>query len=339
MYTPSFALKNAGYDLTFLLQQLVVDHPEAHRQLMSQLPTYKAVVFQRPALPVAELWMAACRHHGVKTVYEVDDDLFNIAYANPAFSVWGQTETKRRSTRLIQASDLILVSTETLKACVVEHAAVDPGRVIVAPNHLRHELWGEDVQRAVTTTAAREPGQVVIGWQGSPTHESDFCVAVPAILELLKQQPQVVLRFFGCIPQLLKPLSPSRVQIMAGVEFAQYPRTLKYLDFDIGLAPLLNTAFNRSKSPLKYLEYSALGVPTIASACEPYRVITHGETGLLCRTGAEWYAALTSLVTDAHRRRAMGAAAKAYVWRHWGPAHGQVWVKALHQLVAEPAYA
>ena len=33
----------------------------------------------------------------------------------------------------------------------------------------------------------------------------------------------------------------------------------------IGLAPLLDTAFNRSKSPIKAMDYAAIGLATLAS--------------------------------------------------------------------------
>jgi len=41
--------------------------------------------------------------------------------------------------------------------------------------------------------------------------------------------------------------------------------------FDIGLAPLRDNHFNRGKSNLRWLEYSALKIPTIASDVEPFK--------------------------------------------------------------------
>src|SRR3546814_14721972 len=52
------------------------------------------------------------------------------------------------------------------------------------------------------------------------------------------------------------------------------------IDYAVGVAPLSDTTFNRSKSDIKFLELAALGIPTIASDVAPYRSIRHGETGL-----------------------------------------------------------
>ena len=45
---------------------------------------------------------------------------------------------------------------------------------------------------------------------------------------------------------------------------------------------MLDTGFNRSKSALKFLEYAALGIPSICSDMSVYRdSVRHEETGLL----------------------------------------------------------
>jgi glycosyltransferase involved in cell wall biosynthesis len=63
------------------------------------------------------------------------------------------------------------------------------------------------------------------------------------------------------------------------IDVPTYLRTIDF-DFDIGLSPLRDTQFARSKSPLKALEYGALGIPVVAANVEPYAsFVRHGETG------------------------------------------------------------
>ena len=58
-------------------------------------------------------------------------------------------------------------------------------------------------------------------------------------------------------------------------EFAADPH--EWPRWAAGLAPLEDTPFNRAKSDLKFLEYSALGLPTVASRVTPYLGIdAHG---------------------------------------------------------------
>jgi glycosyltransferase involved in cell wall biosynthesis len=51
--------------------------------------------------------------------------------------------------------------------------------------------------------------------------------------------------------------------------------------WDVGMAPLLPCAFNRSKSDIKFLEYAVFGVPGVYSAAHAYETVQHGDTGLL----------------------------------------------------------
>ncbi len=72
----------------------------------------------------------------------------------------------------------------------------------------------------------------------------------------------------------------------------------------IGLAPLADTEFNRYKSDLKWLEYTALGLPVVASDLEPYRSIRDHITGRVLADGdvSGWADALQELAEDATAR-------------------------------------
>jgi glycosyltransferase involved in cell wall biosynthesis len=89
--------------------------------------------------------------------------------------------------------------------------------------------------------------------------------------------------------------------------------------FDINIAPLaLNDLFTDAKSALKYFEPALLGVPTIASPTDDFRIsIEHGVTGYLAETEEEWYRYLCLLVTDAEKRHEIGRAAREDALTHY----------------------
>jgi glycosyltransferase involved in cell wall biosynthesis len=102
------------------------------------------------------------------------------------------------------------------------------------------------------------------------------------------------------------------------------------IDFDIGLAPLIPSMFNRSKSHIKALEYAALGIPVIASDEPPYRdFVIDGVTGFLVRREHEWGQRLRDLVNDDAMRESMGVKAREHAaqfsiekgWRLWEQAY------------------
>ena len=79
------------------------------------------------------------------------------------------------------------------------------------------------------------------------------------------------------------------------------------MDFDIGLCPVLETDFAKSKSNIKAVEYGARGIPVIASDVTCYRnYVTHGYNGFLARTEHEWLKYLHELANDEDLRRYMG---------------------------------
>jgi len=98
------------------------------------------------------------------------------------------------------------------------------------------------------------------------------------------------------------------------------------IDFDIGLCPLWPTAFSRSKSAIKAIEYGARGIPVIASDCEAYRdVIEHGVSGFLVRYEHEWLKYMSELAGDDALRAKMGEAARAMAARHTIEEHWPRW--------------
>ena len=88
----------------------------------------------------------------------------------------------------------------------------------------------------------------------------------------------------------------------------EYPQELASLGFDIGLAPLRDNHFNRAKSNLRYLEYGALRIPTVASDVEPFKKTD--SSGIIKVTEPEdWFTALSFLIEDEHARKKAGEAA------------------------------
>jgi len=78
---------------------------------------------------------------------------------------------------------------------------------------------------------------------------------------------------------------------------------------DIGVMPLIDSAWEKGKCAYKLIQYMACGLPTIASPvganCE---VTVDGRTGYLAASDADWTAHLEVLLSDAALRRRMGHA-------------------------------
>jgi glycosyltransferase involved in cell wall biosynthesis len=141
------------------------------------------------------------------------------------------------------------------------------------------------------------------------------------VFERLRQRRDVDVRLFvvgGEPDRSMGDRWYRRVHIPAG--FSHYPAFVSWLrhrsaSWDIAVAPLRDTPFNRSKSDLKFLEYSALGLPGVFSDIVPYnRSVTDGETGLLVpNDGEAWHDAILRLAQDQVLRERLAGAARARV--------------------------
>lgn len=319
-WTPALTLEEIGFENHFLQHQSIP--PRRVGDLsdtgLQDLAEMDLVVFQRAVGTIFSEWIRACRRKRIPTIYELDDNLWDVAKHNPAAHFWHRKDVQKILNDQLAMVDHIICSTPPLREQVMAATGRPGTEVLVCYNHLHPSVWG---QEAIPPNSPRHDNgsSIVLGWQGSNTHDTDFAEAAVALSRIIQDFPQTIVRFFGNVPSSVRGRIPeSRFQWSKGVPFDKYPPTLAFMNFDIGLAPITDSKFNRAKSNLKWLEYSALGVPTVASRVYPYASsIEEGRTGFLASTPDEWYAALAQLVQDADVRKRVGQQAKTTVWSEW----------------------
>ncbi len=259
---------------------------------------YRADIFatQRYAIADTRTADALARHAqsvGGTLVYDIDDDLLNIprTHADAA-------ELRPRARivqRLVQRADHVWVSTPGLAASLKQHRST----VLIVPNGLDERIWHDGLERARPRV-----GPVRILCMGTATHDADFAIIAPA-LERLKRDfaSRVEIDMIGVTSRAAVPECINRLGVSPnGTQ--SYPGFVNWITqqpaWDIGLAPLADTPFNRAKSSIKTLDYAALGLAVLASDGPVYRgSLADGPGGMLVANEAgAWYAALSRLVRD-----------------------------------------
>lgn len=164
----------------------------------------------------------------------------------------------------------------------------------------------------------RNQDEVVIGWQGSDSHAADMAYYMK-VLEQVKAQygDKVKFKFFG------SALARRFFDKVQG-EFVPWCRPNVFFDMfsrhhiDIGLIVIRDTIFNRSKSNIKWLEYSYYGIPTVATKLPPYsNTINHNVNGLLWSNEEQLYHAICALIEDSLLRAKLSGEAKRHVLQHY----------------------
>ena len=276
------------------------------------------------------------RETGMRVVYDIDDLVFDPAIADRIDGLSGMGPMERRQTvaamwrrrRLLLACDLVTVSTTPLARAVAQLGR--PSAVV--PNTLNA------AQLRVAAEIARRPRpereHVWIGYfSGTPTHRRDFAVCEPALLRLMERHSQVRFRAVGYLELGAQwERYGDRVERIGLLNPDDLLRLMA--ETDINLAPLEpGNPFCEGKSELKFFEAALVGVPTVASATEPFLgAIEDGVSGVIVGDPEGWRDALESLIACSARRRDMGRAAKARALSLFDPAPVAARVIAAFQL-------
>ena len=269
--------------------------------------------------------IAYARRSGARLVYDIDDLVFDPDIADAIDSVRRMAKYERlafveamaRRGQMMRACDLVTVSTAPLARAVERFGCC---RAIVVPNSLNREQLR--VAAEIALAPPRRGEQVVIAYlSGSRTHQRDFAECEPALLDVMQRHARVRFRLVGYLD--LGPRWDRFRDRVERIDFLPPADLLRCIaESDVNLAPLeVGNPFCDGKSELKFFEAGLVGVPTIASATEPFAAaIEDGISGFVVRDETGWRAALDLLVICETRRKAMGEAARRRALAMFGPA-------------------
>lgn len=296
MRWPGEACAAAGHDVR------VVDPKDRRLRVVMEGHTVKdvldvdadVVVLQRVTHAYMAQAVGIMRAKGVTVVVDVDDDLSSIHPSNPAWAVHrpgAGLHSWHNVALACREASLVTVSTPALLDVYARH-----GRGHVLPNYLPDYYYG--LPRVDSDT---------IGWPGSyHSHPNDPESLGGAIARLVDEGADFVMRG--------DPTGAGRAFGLAAdppggpVPIEEWPAAVASLG--IGVAPLADTKFNRSKSWLKPLEMSACGVPWVASPRAEYERLHKLGAGLLADRPRTWYRQLARLRESAAMREELSDAGR-----------------------------
>ncbi len=259
--------------------------------------SYDIVVFQRETRPKALEVIKKLNDMGKTTVFELDDDLWHLDKTNPAYKYWKGDEIKRKLEACIKECQIVTTSTDNL----ADQMRQLNRNIHVLPNMLPDKHWQAESKEK------KSDGNLIIGWAGSRNRMKDLHVLSGTIEQLLDMYSNVEFHLAGDTSYPFK--KHDRIKCLQGVGLEQYQVLIN--TFDIGIAPLVDSHFNRCKSDLKFVEYGMVGMPVVASRVDAYTAsVKHGENGFLARNSKDWLKYLKRLVEDEDLRDRIGSEAK-----------------------------
>ncbi len=273
------------------------------------------VIIQRDfprALKAYEEVIAQARKHNKKVVFDLDDLLLMLPENHPERRSKAYTEALLPILRALHDADHVTVATQKTKDALRGFNK----NITVLPNYFDDSVWGMREPKV----KADGSFPVVIGFMGSESHQPDVEFITPVLLRLFGIfQKEIEVHFWGVKPSKeLAAFSQVKWIPAHSYEYVDFAQHFQTQDADIFIAPLVDNEFNRAKSPLKFFEYSALGVPGIYSRLDPFdQVITHGQDGLLASSQEEWLENLLLLIRNPDRRTELALSAQETIRSKW----------------------
>jgi glycosyltransferase involved in cell wall biosynthesis len=351
---PLSVLRERGWSAAWLPVSQMSSLLEAFRHQQAAQAQPPILVLPRLAMPAADrswLWTWAERH-GVRLIYECDDDLWQVPPENPASQLLQPLQEELRATlQLCHGA----TTTNPRLAARLQQEAGWPIPVQIVPNAIDQRLWqpirqqrewqwkqrGQPWKQRPPKRGGRAyreshrlPASLVVGAHGSASHRGDWQVLVEAWVRVAERYPQLRFETVGYCPPELPARLGSRLRCWPFASLDAYPALIARQD--ITCCPLLDRPFNWCKTPIKLYESIAAGAACVVSE------VLYGEVVAQARQAGQTIAEVIPLAQLEQPARCQQLRQQGWCWVRQ-QAEIQVvaprWERAYQQLAHEASEA
>jgi glycosyltransferase involved in cell wall biosynthesis len=252
---------------------------------------YDAIWIEKEMLP----WLPASMElallpRGIPVVLDYDDAVFHRYDMHRSAVV--RSILGRKLDRLMERADLVMAGNDYLADRARRAGAK---WVEIVPTVVDLERYVPSPPRATDV--------VTVGWIGSPSTAHYLDIVKPVIDDLARERSVKAIAIGARADQV----ADSR---FSAVPWSEETEVESLRACDIGIMPLADTPWERGKCGYKLIQYMALGLPVVASPIGVNSLLAGSGNGLLANSATEWHNALKTLLTDAKKRLALGAAGR-----------------------------
>ncbi|XQE68482.1 hypothetical protein ACOAPY_07900 [Pseudomonas sp. P3C3] len=240
-------------------------------------------------------------------IYYLDDNFWCIQGQSELAVFYRSAEVVSTLDAFVRGSALIITHTPTLFEFIRKRFPSLRCELLAAP-------FDSDLAAGLVDKEGGDNSRdFVVGYAGGYRAE-EFDIIEQVVMDLAGRRPDIRFEFIGGVSSRLRQLES--VQWFPG--FSDYQEFIKFKisrRWSLGLAPLLDSPFNASKTNNKFREYGGCGIPGLYSDVLPYKdCVEHGVTGYLTGNDVEsWVSSIVYAADHAGEGRSISRSAMQYV--------------------------
>jgi glycosyltransferase involved in cell wall biosynthesis len=282
VFLPSLYLKESGYEIGYATH----NYDQKRLELMIKDADVVSLSRSYKDLDCIKSIISICKNNKKKIAYDLDDDIWNIIDENPA--ICSKKNLEECGKLLLENADVVTTTTQDLANVLKKFNK----NVVVIPNAIDKEVFKNCEKKLKIPTVV---------YSGSASHWKDFLTILPTLEKIKKEIPFT----FIMVGFTQSPLDSAMYEYKklerwgvktgnskyqeSALECYEYLRRMNVLHFpfynpelypdvlsrlvnaDIGICPLEDNVFNKSKSCVKFYEYGSCGIATLAPRILPYK--------------------------------------------------------------------
>lgn len=255
-------------------------------------------------------------------IYDLDDDFWSLKEDknNPATQQWNPHKTYALNV-FVDLCDAVTCHTPIVAKQVQKIFPEKP--IYIMPPMV-------DLEEAKKIKFVKKRDSIRIGFVGSPTHAYIMENVGHAMLNVARKHREVVLVFFGLLPQAVIGRLPFwRQEFYNWVTPSKFYNMMGTLGLDIGLCPNLGNDFGNTRSIRKVLDYGMFGTPSIATDWGAFRDL---DKDMVVKVNPknkvkQWENAIEHLIVNEKERKERAKKTSEFVKQLIGVVQAPEWIR------------
>lgn len=280
---------------------------------------YKVVICQQP---IGDDWLAAIKawkKKGIIVLFDCDDFLHGVRrIEGHRFQQHYNKKLLKKVEASMAVCDGLILSTDFLAQ---QYKKYNPN-TFVCKNGIETKRYDIKIPQR---------SWVAVGWAGGTGHDMAIRDWVWALIDLMDEIKEISFVSVGIeYADVVNNIHPHRALSVPWVSLENFPYALT--NIDINLAPAHVSKYYKSKSNLRYLQASALGIPSVVDPVL-YKEVEHNKTGLCATDTEEFKICVRELVKNERKRKLIGQRARDLVRKEYDSGvTAEQWVRVFESL-------